>query len=116
MQTKPESVRKDYLAVPKNIITQYKLICLAADLMFVVSVPFLITTSRGIKFITAKHIPVQTVSQLKHSLICIMQLYDRASFTVQTILVDGQFKHLKGHLTNTVVNTAANTEHVGDVE
>ncbi|KAL7461401.1 hypothetical protein ACHAXS_001822 [Conticribra weissflogii] len=84
--------------------------------MFVDGVPFLTTTSRNIKFITVEHMPLQTTSQLKQSLARVIQLYARAGFVVQTILVDGQFEPLKNHLLNVVVNTTAASEHVGDVE
>ncbi|KAL7461208.1 hypothetical protein ACHAXS_001628 [Conticribra weissflogii] len=84
--------------------------------MFVDGIPFLVTMSRGIKFITTEHIPTQTISQLKQSLVHVMQLYSRAGFVVQTILVDGQFEGLKAQLSNTVVNTTPSSEHVGDIE
>ncbi|KAL7463097.1 hypothetical protein ACHAXS_003477 [Conticribra weissflogii] len=84
--------------------------------MFVDEIPFLVTMSQGIKFITIKHIPTQTISQLKQSLMRVMQTYGRAGFITQTILVDGQFENLNGHLSNVVVNTTANAEHVGDIE
>ncbi|KAL7447657.1 hypothetical protein ACHAXS_000045 [Conticribra weissflogii] len=84
--------------------------------MFVDGVPFLVTTSRNIKFITTKHTPLQTTSQLKQSILRVIQLYARAGFVVQTILVDGQFESLKNHLFNVVVNTTAGSEHIGEVE
>ncbi|KAL7464664.1 hypothetical protein ACHAXS_005006 [Conticribra weissflogii] len=79
--------------------------------MFVDGIPFLVTTSRDIKFITTKYIPLQTMSQLKQSLTRTIQLYSRAAFTVQTILVDGQFEPLQNHLLNITVNTTAALEH-----
>ncbi|KAL7464228.1 hypothetical protein ACHAXS_004562, partial [Conticribra weissflogii] len=84
--------------------------------MFVDRIPFLATMSRGIIFITTKHIPMQNSLQLKQSLLRVLQIHSRAGFMVQTILVDGQFESLKEQLSNTVVNTTANLEHVGDIE
>ncbi|KAL7464347.1 hypothetical protein ACHAXS_004676 [Conticribra weissflogii] len=84
--------------------------------MFVDGIPFLVTTSRNVKFITTEHIPIQTTTQLKHSLTRVVHLYARAGFVIQTILVDGQFEPLKNHLLNVVVNTTASSEHVGEVE
>ncbi|KAL7460338.1 LOW QUALITY PROTEIN: hypothetical protein ACHAXS_000795 [Conticribra weissflogii] len=83
--------------------------------MFVDGVPVLVTVSRGIKFITIEHTPQQTVHQLKQSLMRVMQIYARAGFTVQTILVDGQFELLKQQLFK-LNNTTASSEHVGEVE
>ncbi len=84
--------------------------------MFVNGVPFLVTTSRNIKFIFTKHTPLQTTSQLKKSLSQVIHLYARAGFVVQTILVDGQSEPLKNHLFNVVINTTAGSKHVGEVE
>ncbi|KAL7469711.1 hypothetical protein ACHAXS_009964 [Conticribra weissflogii] len=84
--------------------------------MFINSIPFLVTMLQGIKFIPIKHMPTQTMSPLKQSLIRVMQIYGRAGFVTQTILVDGQFENLKGQISNVVVNTHVNAEHVGDIE
>ncbi|KAL7469296.1 LOW QUALITY PROTEIN: hypothetical protein ACHAXS_009566 [Conticribra weissflogii] len=115
-RVKPMSVQTDYVAVPRYLLAKNKQVCLTADVLYVDGTPFLVTASRGIKFITIEHSPTQTTSQLKQSLIRIMQLYGRAGFKIQTILVDGQFDPLKQHLPNVVINTTANSEHVGDVE
>ncbi|KAL7463061.1 hypothetical protein ACHAXS_003437 [Conticribra weissflogii] len=84
--------------------------------MYVDRIPFLVTASRGIKFITIEHSPTQTTSHLKQSLVQVMQLYGRAGFRVQTVLVDGLFEPLKRELANIVVNTTASSEHVGDIK
>ncbi|KAL7469297.1 hypothetical protein ACHAXS_009567, partial [Conticribra weissflogii] len=115
-RVKPMPVRTDYVAVPRYLLAKNKEVCLTADIMYVDGTPFLVTASRGIKFITIEHSPTQTTSQLKQSLIRIMQLYGRTGFKIQTILVDGQFNPLAKHLPNVVVNTTANSEHVGDIE
>ncbi len=83
--------------------------------MFVDGVPFLATILQIIKFITAKHTPLQTTLQIKQSLSCVIHMYARAGFVVQTILVDGQFEPLKNHLLNVVISTTAASEH-GNVE
>ncbi len=50
---------------------------------------------------------MQTISQLKESLIRKMQVYPRAGFVTQTMLFDGQFKILKEQFSNVVFNTTA---------
>ncbi|KAL7447680.1 hypothetical protein ACHAXS_000062, partial [Conticribra weissflogii] len=84
--------------------------------MYVDGIPFLVTTSRNIKFITVKHTPIQTTSELTQSLTRTMHLYTIAGFVVRTILMDGQFESLKNHLFNVVINAMSSSEHVGDVE
>ncbi|KAL7466217.1 hypothetical protein ACHAXS_006508 [Conticribra weissflogii] len=115
-RAKPQSVKTEYISIPRNLVMKNKFVCLAANVMFVDRVPFLVTVSRGIKFITIEHTPQQTVYQFKQSLTRVMQIYARAGFTVQTILVDGQYEPLKQQLLNIVVNTTASSEHVGEVE
>ena len=46
--------------------------------MFVNNIPFLITMSRKIKFITVEHIPTRTAKQLSKGLKRVMRLYSRA--------------------------------------
>ncbi len=114
-QTKHEAVKMDYVEIPKTLIQRNKFIYLAVDVLYVDRVPFLVTTSRNIKFITVEHTPIQTTSQLTQSLTRTIHLYTRAGFVVRTILMDGQFESLKNHLFNIVINTTSRSKHVGDV-
>ncbi len=68
-RTKPMPVKTNYVVVPKYLITKNRAVCLTVDVKYVDGVPFLVTASRGIKFITIKHIPTETTSNLKQSLI-----------------------------------------------
>lgn len=76
----------------------------------------IVTVSREIKLITIKNSPMRTTAQIKQSRISIMQLYCRAGFTVQTILVDGQFEPMKNVLSNVVMNATTSSKHVGCLE
>ena len=49
---KPDRVVMDYLAVPKCFLKLHRFVTLLEYLMFVSDAPFLITMSRGIKFVT----------------------------------------------------------------
>ncbi len=115
-RTRLDAIRTDYVSVSRDLISWNKQICLAANIIFVDSIPFLVTTSRNIQYITMEHIPNQTLSQLKQPLTCVIQLHGRVGFVAQTILVNGQFERLKGHLSNVVMNTTANSEHVREVK
>ena len=50
----------DYVAVPKDFIKLHKVVTILADLIFVNGAPFLITMTRGIKFVTVQQIPTRT--------------------------------------------------------
>ena len=56
----PDRLVMNYFAVPKDFLKLHKFVTLVADVMFVNSTQFLITMSRGIKFVTDKHIPNRT--------------------------------------------------------
>jgi hypothetical protein len=63
----PAPVVGDYVAVPCSLVERNRIITMAADVFFVDGTAFLITLSRNVKFITAKHTPVRTAKALvKH--------------------------------------------------
>ncbi len=67
VRKKPAPVVTDYAAVPCTLVEVNKIITLAADIFFVDGTAFLLTVGRRLKFVTAKHVPVQTATSLsKH--------------------------------------------------
>ena len=90
---------------------------LVANVMFVNNIPFLVTLSHGIKFVTAEHVKSTTAKQLAKSIKRVMQLYGRVGMVVQTVLMDMEFdKTVDGLSDKTVVNTFAAREHVAETE
>ena len=86
----------------------HKYVTLVAYVMIVKNIPFLITMSRGIKFVAVKRIPSIMDNQLRKKLNMIMDLYSRGSMIVQTILMDPEFYFTKDELMGkTVVKTSA---------
>ena len=113
----PARVQTDYIEVPRDFLLLVKNVTLLADVMFVNKVPFLITVSRKIKFITVEFLSSRTAKQLSKKLKRILRLYGRAGLTVHTILMDMEFDKVADALEgDIVVNTAAAREHVGEVE
>jgi hypothetical protein len=84
--------------------------------MFVNSVPFLVLASRNIKLITIKHAPHRMASKIAYLLERIVRVYNRAGFTVQTILMDNKFEKVRDHVPNINLNLPAAGEHVGEIE
>jgi hypothetical protein len=92
-------------------------ITLAADVMFVCGLPFLISLSRRIRFVTVEFIPKRTAGELCSGLKNILKLYNRAGFIIQCACMDNEFEPLKKKLLGKmVVNTTAADEHVGEIE
>ncbi len=84
--------------------------------MFVNSVPFLVLASRNLNLITIEHAPQQTASKIAYLLQRIVRVYNRAGFTVQTILMDNEFEKVRNHLPAINLNLPAAREHVAEIE
>ena len=71
----PAPVVGDYVVVPKGVIERNNTVTLAADVFFVDGIAFLLTVSRNIKFITAKHMATCTAKSLSKHLDHVIQVY-----------------------------------------
>jgi hypothetical protein len=112
----PAPVVVDYVDVPQLIAQSSKIVTLVADVFFVDDMPFLITVSRHIKFITAEYMQVRMAESLCKHLEWVLQVYWRAGFVLRTILMDGEFEKVCSCLPNVECNTTAAKEHVSEAE
>jgi hypothetical protein len=87
----PAPVVRDYVAVPRSLVEQNRIITMAAEVFFVDGTAFLITLSINVKFITAEHTPVRTAKALVKHIERVLQVYRCAGFIVRTVLMDGDF-------------------------
>ena len=117
VRTKPIRAEPEYVRVPREIVEMNKFVTLVADVMFVCGLPFLISMSRRIRFVTIQFMPNRTAGELCNGLKDILKLYKRAGFTVQAALMDNEFEPLTKLLLRYLeVNTTAKNEHVGEIE
>ena len=84
--------------------------------MSVSGIPFLVTFSRKIKMITAKHVPSRTAQQLANSLTKIDNTYARGGFVIYLALMYMEFEKVREKLAIIEVNTTAAREHVPETE
>jgi hypothetical protein len=63
-------------------------VTLLLDIMFVNSLPFMVSVSRKIKFTTVEYLPGRKQPQLIMSIKKIVNLYTSRGFTVDTALMD----------------------------
>jgi hypothetical protein len=112
----PAPVVADYVEVPRLLVQNHKVVTMAVDVFFVDGTTFLITVSWHIKFVTAEHLQIRTVTSLCKHLDRVLQVYVRAGFIVRTILMDGEFEKNKDCLPNVECNTTAAKEHVSKAE
>ncbi len=84
--------------------------------MFVNGVPFLVSVSKNINLTIIEHVPHPMAAKLGHLLQRIINVYVRAGFTVQTILIYNEFEKVKDHVPLAILNTLAAAEHIGTIE
>ena len=115
---KPRRVEYEAVTLPPCIVERFQNTLLLADVMFVCGLPFLVTMSRGLKFVTAQYVPRRTAPELGNSLKSVLQLYKRANINIALVLMDGEFEKIKDHKVAEMVelNTTAKNEHVGEIE
>jgi hypothetical protein len=114
---KPVRAEPNFVRIPRDIIDMNRYITLVADVMFVCGLPFLISLSRRIRFVTVEFIPKRTAGELCSGLKNILKPYNRAGFIIQCACMDNEFEPLKKKLLGKmVVNTTAADEHVGEIE
>jgi hypothetical protein len=75
VQWAPAPVVGDYVSVPNGVIEKNKTVMMAANVFFVDGIAFLLTVSRNIKFITAKHVATRTAKSLSKHLDRVIQVY-----------------------------------------
>ena len=71
----PEHVTTDYVAIPRYFLALHRFVSLVEDVMFVNNIPFLITMSHGIKFVTVEYLSSRTSKELSKKLKIVMELY-----------------------------------------
>ena len=89
---------------------------LSADVMFVQRLPFLVTLSRRIRYVTVQFVPQKTAGELANAQKLVIGLYRRTGFICQTALMDGEFEKVKMKLINLIeVNITSKNEHVPEI-
>ncbi len=112
----PDWVETDYVGIPRELMDFHKNVTLVADVIFVNSIPFLVSASRNINLITIEHAPKRTASKLGHLLQRIINVYAKAGFHIRLILMDNEFKKVRDHVPHVDMNTPAAAEHLTEIE
>ena len=113
---KPTHVVTDHVDINRALIDINKQVTLAVNVMFVNSVPLLVSVSHTINLIAIENAPKCTATKLGDLIRQIIWVYARVGFTVQTALLDNEFERLKDHVPMLALNIPAASEHVGEIE
>ena len=101
-----------------SILKHYGEVTLCVDLMYVNTVPLLVTLSRNIKFGTVEAVPDRKEATILRCIKGVVSLYRKTGSKVTTALMDGEFVPLRGGLAELGLrlNETSRDEHVGDIE
>jgi hypothetical protein len=110
-RVKPIRAEPNHVRIPRELISMNKYVTLVADVMFVCGLPFLISLSRRVRFVTLEFLPNRTAGELCNGLKNILKFYNHAGFVIQNAIMDNEFEPLKTKLLGQVVlNTTAKNE------
>ncbi len=113
----PERVEPVYVTIPAQLISINRYVTLAADVMFVSGLPFFVTLSRRVRYVTVQFVPRRTAAELANCLKQVITVYRRAGFICCTALMDGEFEKVKKKVIDCIeVNITARNEHVPEIE
>jgi hypothetical protein len=104
--------------LPPKALARCSKVELCADIMFVDSIPFLVTVLRHIKFGTVTKIGDRTGATILKTLQAALKIYGAGGFKVVVAHMDGEFEHLRVELAiaGVYLNTASRGEHAVDIE
>jgi hypothetical protein len=105
--------------MPKEIIQQYQAITLCIDIMFINKIPFLLSISRNIKFITGTALNNRKEKSIVAALKEIHGIYRKRGVRITNVLGDGEFECTRGFVTTDLkseLNICGEDEHVPDIE
>jgi hypothetical protein len=118
VRRRPHLAKPTVEPLPPQIMSRYRNVTLAADVMHVNGVPMLVTISRHIRFATVEALPNRNIPTLLKGIQSVTTVYKRAGFRVLTTMMDGEFEAMRGDLADLgiALNEAARDEHVGEIE
>jgi hypothetical protein len=117
-RNQPSPVVTDYVNVPEDIMFVHKRITLAADIMYVNKIPFMLTVSRVVQFTTIEKLNNKQDSTLVLAITKVCRLYERRGFEIHICMMDNEFESIRGSLllNKIALNTCAPGEHVPEIE
>ena len=97
-RTSGKHVSQEITNLPATVAERYMQVELAGDVMKVNQVPFMVTISRAIKYITAEALGRMTAGNYLSSLDVVLKSYRQRGFRVVTIYMDGAFECIRDAL------------------
>jgi hypothetical protein len=105
--------------IPKSIMEHYRYLTVCVDIMFVNKIPFFMSISRNICFITAEVLDNRRQATLIKALQRIHRIYSKRGFRITLVLGDSEFECTRGAIATNLqsdLNICGEDEHVPDIE
>jgi hypothetical protein len=116
------SPAKDYvpeqppICLPQDILDNHSKVTLCCNIFFVLGLPFSISTSRNIHFVSCRPIADRTKGVIRACIAADVKTYEKRGFTVTTIHADGEYNQFKNLFPNIHFNICSAEDHVPEVE
>jgi acetolactate synthase regulatory subunit len=114
-----DGIHANITNIPRQIMEQYRDITLCVNLMFVNCIPFFLSISRNIRFITATVLSNRKETSLVKALTKIYDVYRKRGFRIQTVLGNSEFECARGAIAMVLrseLNICDEDEHIPDIE
>ena len=119
-RSKPIPVAKDFVKVPKEILSLHKEVYITVDIFFVNKIAFFITLSRKICFTSVRHLVSRKVKEIFQAFGEVYKMYLQRGFRITTVGADGEFAAvqalIQGMPGGPRVNLTSANEHVPEIE
>ena len=100
--------------VPLSILKRHPGLTVTLDIFFINNIPFLLSMSRGLKFMTVEVLPNRQSKTIQEKIHSICKLYQGCRFTVDSIYADSEFETLRPEFP--FINTSNVDNHQPDIE
>ncbi len=118
-RSRPIHVASDFVKVPRELLKLHKEVFLTADIFFVNKIPFFLSISRNIRFITVEVLDNRKQASLVKALHRLYGIYRKRGFRITNILGDSEFECTRGAVATDLrskLNICGKVEHVPDIE
>ena len=117
---KPNTVARDSVKIPKDLLKLHKKVFLTVDILFVNKIPFILTLSRKICFTVMNHLVNRMVPQIFVAFKEIYQYYMHCGFRITSVHSDREFAPLQALVASLpggpMINLESANKYVPEIE
>lgn len=109
---------QDVAVIPPQIHERHKHVHLCIDVFFVNKIPFLITPSEGVRFMSTECLPNRQQDTIFKALMRVRQIHNLQQFKTAQVTADSEFKALQPDLADNQIGltTVADDKHIPQIK